>query len=239
MKTQFKIRHDGFNEVRKKIISRTVPIALLAAIGGLTISYFNSKSESLDITFLLIIFPFILVLIGLGLFLGIKRQKDIFNSYTLTIEDENILKSQNLISDIKIHFKDIKEIIKNKDGSFVIKGKQSRDIIGIPVQLENIDELELTLSNIFEITLNDKKTLTQKFPWVLPLAVIVLMIIVYISENKILVGIAGITLVIGLVYSFVVTQRNKQIDRKTKRTMWLSLIVLFSIILVTYVKVID
>lgn len=233
----FKIKENGFNEIRKKSLLRTIPIALIALCGGLAISHFNINGQSSDVNVLPVLIPIMFGAMTFGLILGNKRQKKIFNSYELTIDNERIIRKQNLTPDIKIKFNEIKEIIKNKNGSLSIKGTNLNNTIGVPSQIENMIEIESRLSKVIEITAIDKQSLKQKFSWVLPLLSLGLMMIVYIAKNKILVGTAGILLTFVVIYSFVVTQKSKHVDKKTKIGMWLILIVLFSIIAVTYFKI--
>jgi hypothetical protein len=237
MEMKFKIKENGFDDIKKKMILRTIPIALIAASGGLAISHFNTSGQSSDVNVLPFVIPIIIGAMVFGILKGIKRQKNIFNSYELTIEDERIIRRQDLTSDIEIPFSEIREITKNRNGSLAIKGANSNNSIGVPSQIENLIELESELSKIVEITASDKQTFLQKYSWVLPLLTIGLMMTVYIAKNKVLVGVAGTLLTIGLIYSLVVTQKSKHLDKKTKRGMRLTLIVLFSVIAVTYFKV--
>ncbi len=234
---KFKIKENGFDEVRKKMILRTIPIALIAACGGLAISHFNTNGQSSDVNVLPFVIPIIIGAMAFGLRKGIKRQKSIFDSYELTIDNERIIRRQNLTPDIEIQFSQIKEISKNKNGSLTIKGENLNNSIGVPSQIENMIELESILSKLFKITTSDKQSFQQKYPWVLSILTIVLMMVVYIAKNRILVGFAGSSLTIGLIYSLVITQKSKHLDKKTKRGMWFTLIVLFSVIAITYLKV--
>tara|TARA_B100000676_G_scaffold308818_1_gene370647 strand:+ start:1571 stop:2293 length:723 start_codon:yes stop_codon:yes gene_type:complete len=237
MEMKFKIKENGFDEVRKKMILRTIPIALIAACGGLAISHFNTNGQSSDVNVLPFVIPIIIGAMAFGLRKGIKRQKSIFDSYELTIDNERIIRRQNLTPDIEIQFSQIKEISKNKNGSLTIKGENLNNSIGVPSQIENMIELESILSKLFKITTSDKQSFQQKYPWVLSILTIVLMMVVYIAKNRILVGFAGSSLTIGLIYSLVITQKSKHLDKKTKRGMWFTLIVLFSVIAITYLKV--
>tara|TARA_B100000683_G_C12286530_1_gene472141 strand:+ start:55 stop:777 length:723 start_codon:yes stop_codon:yes gene_type:complete len=237
MEMKFKIKENGFDEVRKKMILRTIPIALIAACGGLAISHFNTNGQSSDVNVLPFVIPIIIGAMAFGLRKGIKRQKSIFDSYELTIDNERIIRRQNLTPDIEIQFSQIKEISKNKNGSLTIKGENLNNSIGVPSQIENMIELESILSKLFKITTSDKQSFQQKYPWVLSILTIVLMMVVYIAKNRILVGFVGSSLTIGLIYSLVITQKSKHLDKKTKRGMWFTLIVLFSVIAITYLKV--
>ena len=118
---KFKIKENGFDEIRKKMILRTIPIAFIAACGGLAISHFNTNGQSSDVNVLPFVIPIIIGAMVFGLLKGIKRQKNIFNSYELTIDNEKIIRRQDLTPDIEIPLNEIKEIIKNKNGALAIK----------------------------------------------------------------------------------------------------------------------
>ena len=209
---------------------------LLALSGGLFISYYNGNIQ-VDTSLFSIVIPMLLVIMFFGLRRGINRQKNIYQSYRLTLDEQTIIRQQNMTPDIVLPISEIKEILKNKDGSLSIRGKGMNNSIGVPSQLDNIEELEGRLSEIMEIQLKDQKSFIQKFPWLMPILMLGLMVTVYISDNKLLVGFSGITLTIGLIYSMIYVQRSKHVDKKTKRTTWLVLVVLFSIMVVTFIKV--
>lgn len=236
MEAQFKIKENGFDEIKKKIILQTSLFALIAAGGGLAISHFNTDAQSSDSNTFFIIIPIMLGVIAFGVVKGINRQKRIFNSYKLIVNEERIVRHQEMTSDIEIPLNKIIKITKHKNGGFAIRGAKSNDLIVIPSQVENIEELELRLSQIAKITYGNEKTITQRFPWATPIIVVGLMITVYMSENKILVGISGVLLSIGLIYSLVFTQRSNHVDEKTKKGLWLILIVIFSVISIMYFK---
>lgn len=81
MAEKFKIKENGFDEIKKKTLYRTLPIVAIAAIGGLSISLFNSNGETVDMNVLLFLIPMILGTLAIGLFKGLNRQKQIFNSF--------------------------------------------------------------------------------------------------------------------------------------------------------------
>ena len=59
---------------------------------------------------------------------------------------------------------------------------------------------------------------------------------VYISKDKIIVGVSGTILLLVLGYSFFEIQRSKNIDSKTKKGMWRLILVTVSFIGVMYYK---
>jgi len=235
---QFKVRQDGFKEIKKQLLLRAVPIILVAATAGIVISTINSKNNETGINVLPFIIPLIAVSIGFGLYRGVNRQKDLFNSFTLKVSNNLITREQMNTPTISIYVEDIKEIRKNKNGSFTVKSKNPSDIINIPTQIENYSELEESLARITPITTKSTEPILQKYRSLLSLLTIGLMLCVYTVTNKILVAVSG-TLLIGLmIWSFFEVRRSKNIDAKTKRVSWWVLLVLLSVIGVMIMKLI-
>ncbi len=236
MKTEFKIRKNGFDEIKRAMIIRTIPIMILAGGTGLLISHFNSNGQTSEINVLPFVIPIIIGAIGFGLFKGIKRQKVLFESYILTITEHEITREQKNTQPIKIPVNEITSIVKNSNGALTIIGNSSTNFIGIPSQINEPEKVEQLLKNLFPIKLSDNKSIVEKYKWILIISMLGLMASVYLSTNKLVVGITGIILIAFLGYSFYEVCRNKNIDKKTKKGMWWLLLVLFSIIGTMYFK---
>ncbi|SHJ62294.1 hypothetical protein SAMN04488007_0910 [Maribacter aquivivus] len=237
MNTEFQIKENGFAEIKKALIIKTIPVAILAAGTGLTISHINSNGQTTDVNVLLFLIPLVVGALAFGLFKGINRQKELFESYKLIVNEYEIVREQNNTQTISIPRNEIKSIIKNPKGILTIVGNSYTDVIGVPSQINNSEKLEQVLSEIKPITYSDKKPLFEKYKGVLILIVLGLMATVFISTNKLLVGITGSILILFLGYSFYEVRRNKNIDKKTKNSMWWLLLVLFSVIGNMYFKI--
>jgi hypothetical protein len=226
----FKIRKDGFKEIKKKTLIRTIPIMLIAITAGIAISSLDSKSNGTDINIYPVIIPLMAILVVVGLYLGVNRQKAIFDSYTLTITNNLITREQLNTPTISIYFNEIKEIAKNKNGSFTITGKDATDLIGIPPQIENYLLLETILQDIQTITIKEKIPFLQKYQSLTSLLTIGLMLCVYTVNNKIIVALTGTLLVALMLWSFIKISTSKNIDSKTKKMRWWVLLITASII---------
>ncbi|MGH2666384.1 hypothetical protein [Flavobacterium sp.] len=234
---QFKIRQDGFKEIKKALLIKSMPILILAAFGGLAISYFNSNEQQSSINTLPFTIPFILGILAFGLSRGIKRQKEIFESYLLIIDNNDITREQHNTPRITISITNLNEIIKNSNGSFIIKGNSSVNVINIPSQIGDYEKLEKSLAQLKQISTKHSEPFLQKFRGLSSILAIGLMATVYISKNKIIVGICGTILLVVLAYSFFEILKSKNIDSKTKTGMWWILLVIASIISVMYFKI--
>ena len=232
----FKIRQDGFKEIRKKMLLISIPMLLIAGAAGITISTINSKGKENDVNVLPVVIPMVVLALGFGLYRGVNRQKGLFESYTLTINNNLITREQLNTPTISIYFNDIKEIAKHKNGGFSIKGKEASDLIGIPLQIDNYPTLEAALQQIQPLIVKDKASFIEKYQSLAGLLTIGLMLCVYTVNNKIVVGLTGSALVALMVWSLIQIRTSKNIDRKTKKSIWWVVLVLASVIAVMFLK---
>lgn len=233
---QFKIRKDGFKEIRKASLIKAIPMSLLATFGGLAISHFNTNGEQSDVNIFPIVIPIILGAMAFGLYRAINNQKKIYDSYRLTLDINGITREQHNTPTITISKTDLNEIVKNSNGSFTIKGNSDVNVIGVPSQIDDYEKLEKLLSEIGQISSKTSEPLFQKYTGLLSILIIGLMAAVFISKDKIIVGVFGSILLVSLGYSFFEVRRSKNIDSKTKRGVWWLILVAASIAGAMYMK---
>ena len=75
--------------------------------------------------------------LAFGLYRGVNRQKEIFDSYRLTLDNNAITREQHKTPTITISNTDVIEIVKNSNGSFTIKGNSPVNVIGVPSQKDD------------------------------------------------------------------------------------------------------
>lgn len=246
----FKIRPDGFKEIRKKILLFSIPGAIIGlGIGGIT-AYTGTMNRSnyvtpgyvadhsMDPINLIAYLPIVvfLAILGFGITRTLKKVKKTFESYELTISENLIAREQLNTPTISIYINEVQEIIKRRKGGFYIKGEKDRDLIIVPKYIENPEQLEIALEKIRPFVSKGKGANQLKWQSILSLASLGLLITVNVSFNKIVVAIAG-TLFLGLtIYNFIQAQKSKNIDYRTKRTRWISLVLSFFVIYIMYIK---
>jgi len=235
---QFKIRQDGFKEIRQAALIKAIPFLVIVISGAFAIYYFNPNSQQSNLNGFLIMIPITFCALAFGVYRGLNRQKEIFNSYRLTLDHNGITRERKNTSTITIANSDLSAIIKNSNGSFIIKGNSTENIIGVPSQIEDYEKLEKLLFELKEISTKTSKPLLQKFQGLLTIMTMALMVAVYTSQDKIIVGVSGTVLLIILGYSIFYIQRSKHIDIKTKKGMRWLVIVILSIIYSMYFELI-
>ena len=232
---QFKLNPDGFKELRSRSLIRTIPIMLIAGVAGTFMSN-NRNPEASNINVLLFVILTMLISLGIGLYIGVKRQGKLFESYTLTINNNLIIREQLNTPTISLYRKEVSEITKANNGSILIKGKNPSDLIIIPAHIDNYHQLEGLLLEIKPITNGIATSVWNKFQSALSLISIVLMFCVYTTTNKALAALSGSILIILMVWSLIKLRSNKNVDSKTKKGSLLLLIVIASVLFVTIAK---
>lgn len=163
-------------------------------------------------------------------YLSLKRLKSQLSSYVLTINENEIIREQNNMPTIRHLKSDITEIIKNHNGSFTIKARSNKDVIGIPIKIENSDKLESLLNQIKPVQIRTSQAWWERFTIPLVIITIALMGGVYTSTNVTVVVVSGIILLSVFTYSLFTMYNNKNIDSKIRRWMFVILIPMISII---------
>lgn len=238
----FKIRPDAYKEVRKKILFVSAPLAIIGFFvanisNWINISSRNTVSQPASyylITFLPV-FIFIAV-IAFGIYRSLVRVKKMFDSYELLITDKLISREQLNTPTISIYLTEVQEIIRQKNGSYLIKGTKANDLIFVPKQIETPEELEVVLDQIKPMGTKGKATNQLRIQALLNLAALVLMIIVFTVEDKIIVAITGTLCVSLTIYNFIITQKSKNVDYRTKRIKWIRLLSLLLVIFIMIFK---
>ncbi|PXY41819.1 hypothetical protein DMB65_04445 [Flavobacterium cheongpyeongense] len=235
----FKIRPNGFEDMKKQLIIKSVPTLLLSMTFGIAIVFFNSKEKEDVLDVLPFMIPICLFALGYGLYKGLKRQKMLFESYKLIFSENNVVREQVNTPIINIQFSDIQSITKDKKGGYVIKGKSAVETILIPAQIDNYENLEILCNQIKPIEEFQQPKFDEKYRIPFVLLTLCCMAIVYVSDNKILVGVSALIVSGMLISSFIKIRKNKNIDNKTKRSSYYSLLVLVSVLIVTIMKIIS
>lgn len=234
----FRIGEDGIKELKKKMLSRIIPVILIIITGGIAINIVNSKEKMSGVFAIPFIIVFLAVAFGRGIYGAIKKQKALLQSYTLTVTNNMITREQLDTPTVSIYFNDISEIIKNTNGNFLIRGKDPVDFITIPAQINDHAGLEVILNQIRPV-IEKKASFFETNLLLSSVVVIGLMICVYVVRNKFVVGTGGTAIAGLLIWSFVKIQMSRNVDRKTKRSSWWLLIVLVSTIMVMIMKLTD
>ncbi|HMG93431.1 MAG TPA: hypothetical protein VK589_25410 [Chryseolinea sp.] len=232
---QFTVRPDSFKEIQKKLIKFMVFVfcGILFLVLGVPLLMSDGPSDLGTLPYMVLLFGGIFAFSILN---AMKKQKVLFESFKLIIDDEKITRERLNTPVIVIYKRDVQRIVKSSSGAFSIEGDSKLNAIGIPPQIDNYDLLEKTLNEIKPLTLYTKKTFLEQMFVPILLSVALLFFGHFYIADKIISIICGILLVLLLGVGFYITVTNKNVDQKTKRMSYLSLIVVVVVIFSLYNK---
>lgn len=204
-------------------------LILVALIVGLYIGFHNSRPSSM--TALLIAIPIALGALGIGLYVGTKRLRTTWMSYELELGENVVVRRQAGLPDVEIHRSGVSAIKENPRNGIMIEADDPQACIFIPRALNHYEELRERLLEwkVFEDL--PSRTRQSYMPLVAGLGVVLLVVAVYASDHALIVFPAGTLLVLAMVWSLIAIQRNPTIDKQTKRTSWLILSPILTVVL--------
>lgn len=217
----FKIRPNGFNEIRKALLVRIVTGTIAGvAVASLFLLLTSDGHESTET----------LVSIGIVTIGGVvsdvfsvKRQKKMYDTYTLTITEEHITRQTFNTPDLTIPRNSVKEIVRAKNGALIIAGESELNNILVPHVIEQAEEVERLLSQIKPITIKPHAQRKVALMIILFIGAMFLLCWGVLSENIYWVTLSGLGLCAFLVCGFVMIQRSKNYDRRMKRWSYVAL----------------
>ncbi|MBP2655176.1 MAG: hypothetical protein H6Q73_2745 [Firmicutes bacterium] len=228
MKT-YKFSPEGFRQAIIKTVPGIIIIIVLVLLGGGYISFRGQLSAS---TYGGVI-PILLVLVGIGLYKGIRkgieREREGWLTYQLVFDNDVITKKQAYLPDVEIRRDQVVSIQEKSSKGMVIKTKNKYKFIFIPASLEEYDEVKKCLSDWQEFESLPRQA-SQIFLLVLAcLGTAMALVITLVSENRLIVLPMGVLFCICMVWCIIKIRHNPYVDVRIKRNCWL---ILFLMILV-------
>jgi hypothetical protein len=140
---------------------------------------------------------------------------------------------QILISEVSI-------IEKNASNRLTIRGISNVPFerIVIPSQVGDYDRVEETLAGIKSLTINTKPNYLEKYGLLIIIILVAPIVGVYVVDNKIVVGICAVIAVTLFVYNIFYMLKYKNAIKSWKRALWIYPLIVISILVVAYFKLI-
>lgn len=229
----YTVKKEGFKEVKKRILFRSIPLILLAIGFGMFISLFNGQNHEINTGIILSTLIIAFIAVFIGLFFSLKIQKDNYFNKSIEINDRGILIKTKDVINMEIDRKNIVEIIEKNDGSVFIKTDNKKDVL-VPKYFDDLEDFKQVVSQFSEIKKEnaDQKTVNKQLILAVSIAVtFILMGFFYLSKNSLIIIISGILLFILLLYSFIKIITNKLIDKRIKICSAAIFFLLFSIVM--------
>lgn len=233
---EFKLTPEGRKQLQKRQLLRTIPIFLLAGGIGLAMSRLGPKGKETDLTAMLIAIFILTVYISFSLYRGVKRQRQLLESYTLSITSTTVMREMANTPPVCLYATEIREIVRAKSGAFTLRGKERTDVIYIPCQINDYAAVESALESIRPIADKSSRPRLQKYAVLLPFLTLGLMVCVFTVMNRMVVAVSGTLFLAMMLWGFRELQRNRNIDNRAKRRLWWMVPVLLFVGYTMYAK---
>jgi hypothetical protein len=135
----YRVRPESFKAFKKRLLLLNGLVFLSVILGLVFIFPFRDK---IGIIALFTVIVLVLIIAVFAINRTLKRMREVWPTYALTISDDFILKTQLHHSDIRICKKEIKKIRKTFSGEIVVKSGSWRNFIIIPRSLNGFEEVE-------------------------------------------------------------------------------------------------
>ncbi len=223
MTSEYKLTDEFFRNFRFRILSRTVPLMLVAIGGGWYIA-----GAPTDLIVLAVLSAFVLV--GLPLTLGrtLNRQVKSYRTFCIQLDERFIAREQDGHARIEIALQEVTSLVEVPGKAIAVRGNGPHQTIALPATLERFDELRAQLAKIRPIEAKPAKQ-TLLLSYASGLGAIFCMIVFYRAETLVTIMAFGTLLIAGLIACGVLVFRSPHIDRRTKRGLWVGGMVIASI----------
>ncbi|MBS1605382.1 MAG: hypothetical protein JST42_22150 [Bacteroidetes bacterium] len=212
---QYIIGEEGIKKFRRRYFNILLPIVAGGAAIYLAINLMSTHASDGPTPF--IITAAVLAYFGFTMTRLFNKQKKVLRSYRLTITDNEIVREQLNTPPLTINFMEVKEIMKTKKGSFIVRGVSRTDLIQIPYWVDDVASLENELQKFSPITTANTYIRKQYGVLVLRVLALALLIVTSTVDNKIVVSICATALIALIAWGLNEIRLNKNISVNSKR----------------------
>ena len=135
---KFHTKPDGFSAIRNRVV------IIMAVISSFIIALFIKEGG--DTVFIMI--PFFIILIGGTVWYTLKKQKEEYLSFTLTIGEDFVMRESVTLPPVTMRTAEIVKIERRKNGSLIIAGTGRAYQIAVPPGMDNYDTMITMLSKL-------------------------------------------------------------------------------------------
>lgn len=236
MKT-YKISDSGLDLLKRKSIIRSLPFFLIAIGVSILLTQYGPNADNQSTEGNEFIYPIMTLLLGAAIVMAYRRNGKLLESFEIAIDDEGIKRTQDKTPEIYLSKEDIQAAYALKEGGIKLQGKSKTSFILIPPLMEEKEELSQKIQAWMELEPLPESSLRQKLSRLLAIPFIGSMLLVFLADNKMLVGIAGAFFVGFAIWSMLEIRRSQHLDKRVKKAAWWMLLLIFSVLFVVISKI--
>ena len=200
---------------RKRYYNIFLPVMALGAVIPLTINLMSIHAADGYTPW--IVFGALAVYFTFSLTRMFKKQKTMLESYRLTITENEITREQMNTPPLTISFMEVKEIMKTRKGSFIVRGISKTDLIQIPAWVDDTAGIEEQLQTFSTVTTAKNFMRRQYGALAIRLLGLAMLIVIGVVKDQLIVGICGALLIGLIIWGLNEIRVNKNMPTNAKR----------------------
>jgi len=200
---------------RKRYYNIFLPVMALGAVIPLTINLMSIHAADGYTPW--IVFGALAVYFTFSLTRMFKKQKTMLESYRLTITENEITREQMNTPPLTISFMEVKEIMKTRKGSFIVRGISKTDLIQIPAWVDDTAGIEEQLKTFSTVTTAKNFMRRQYGALAIRLLGLAMLIVIGVVKDQLIVGICGALLIGLIIWGLNEIRVNKNMPTNAKR----------------------
>jgi len=212
---QYFIGEEGMKKFRKRYYNIFLPVMALGAVIPLTINLMSIHAADGYTPW--IVFGALAVYFTFSLTRMFKKQKTMLESYRLTITENEITREQMNTPPLTISFMEVKEIMKTRKGSFIVRGISKTDLIQIPAWVDDTAGIEEQLKTFSTVTTAKNYMRRQYGALAIRLLGLAMLIVIGVVKDQLIVGICGALLIGLIIWGLNGIRVNKNMPTNAKR----------------------
>lgn len=210
-----------FRDLRTATLVRAVPLAFVAVAVGI----FIGSRGATDSRVTLGVAGILLILLGVGLANGFRRQSKALRTFRISFDDTTLSRTQDGVPDLQMPLTEVRKLLETPKALIVV-GNSPHRVIGIPRTLEGFSDVERPLKAL-PVAAESPRAYNLTMP--AALAVVIAFGVVFTASNPAIVASIGLALALALVLSAVLTLTDPRYDKRIKAVAWLTLLPLLAI----------
>ncbi len=233
--SEFIFGKEGLSALKKKFRIRIVFFFLIFIVVGIAFNFFNTQLGDNRLDGLFIFIPVSILSFGFTYFRNVNRLITIFGTYRLSISDKFIRRDQSNLPSITLFFDEIQSIRFQRNGNIIVKGEKKSDIISIPHEVNGYADISALIYDIAPEKVVTAESFFEKYRILTTIIPISLMLIIYVSQNKIVTWISSILLAIFFIIGFNEIRLSKNISPSNKKRLYFFFwVIVFAVIFVAF-----
>lgn len=218
---EFRLGEEFFQNYRRAILTRVLPVMLLAGLAGLAI---GRVGPDMPLGVTIVITGVVLVLMLLSTRRGYLQQVQRLRGFRILLSADGLQRTQPGLTDVFIQADQINRVLEYPGKSLMVCGPTPLKVIHIPATTEEFQKIRELVGAWHPVEVGASAPFSGQLPTLSGVASIGALMTVFMSENAVIVTALGVVLVVILGWALFSLRKNPNLDAKIKRSAWLVLL---------------